>query len=107
MHREKQDMASKKGSVINVVVCGLTTASFQGLTGQGAGKSYLCNRFVRPKYDELREHTSVLNNSDFGSNIINQNHFLYWGGKTVGLEDGQEVTIQVSVPVCMWLRGPP
>ncbi len=102
-------MASKKGSVINVVVCGLTTASFQGLTGQGAGKSYLCNRFVRPKHDELREHTSVLNNSDFGSNIINQNHFLYWGGKTVGLEDGQEVTIQVSTvcPCVYMVRGLP
>ena len=101
-------MATKRGSVINVVVCGLTTSSFQGLAGQGAGKSYLCNRFVRPKHDDLKDHTSVYNNSDYGSNIINQDHFLYWGQKVVGLEDGQDVMFQVCegvlcVRVCGWV----
>lgn len=89
-------MASKaKSSSIDVVVCGLTSSSFQSLSGQGAGKSFLCNRFVKPKFDDLKEHTSVLNNSDFGSNIINNTHFLYWGEKVVALEDGQEVRIKV------------
>lgn len=86
---------SGRASTIHVAVCGLTSASFSGLTGQGAGKSCLCNRFVRPKMDDFRDnHPSVLNHSDFGSNVINNIHFLYWGEKVVGLEDGQDVRFQ-------------
>ena len=91
-------MASKNGSVINVVVCGLTTSSWssQDLTGQGAGKSYLCNRFVDSlKQADLINHTSLYNKSNFESKNINQDHFLYWGQKVVGLEDGHNVIIQV------------
>ena len=90
-------MAGKgKVPVIHVVVCGLTSSSFQGLSGQGAGKSVLCNRFIRPNHDELRlEHNSVLNLSEFGSNVINNTHFLYWGEKSAGMDDGQTVKFQV------------
>lgn len=85
-----------KASIIRVAVCGLTSSSYPGLSGQGAGKSCLCNRFVRPKKDDLKlNHTSVLNHSEFGTNVINNTHFLYWGEKVVGLEDGQDVTFQV------------
>ena len=89
-------MSSRKSSTICVAVCGLTSSSYPGLSGQGAGKSYLCNRFVRPKMDDLKlNHPSVLNHSEFGTNVINNTHFLYWGEKVVGLEDGQDVTFQV------------
>ena len=40
-------------------------------------------------------HHSVLNRSEFDTNVINYTHFLYWGEKVVGLEDGQDVTFQV------------
>ena len=89
-------MSSRRHSTISVAVCGLTSSSYPGLSGQGAGKSCLCNRFVRPKKDDLKlNHHSVLNHSDFGTNVINNTHFLYWGEKVVGLEDGQDVTFQV------------
>ena len=89
-------MSGRKSSTICVAVCGLTSSSYPGLSGQGAGKSYLCNRFVRPKKDDLKlNHPSVLNHSEFGTNVINNTHFLYWGEKVVGLEDGQDVTFQV------------
>lgn len=90
-------MAGKgKVPVIHVVVCGLTSSSFQGLSGQGAGKSVLCNRFIRPNQDDLRlQHNSVLNLSEFGSNVINNTHFLYWGEKSAGMDDGQTVKFQV------------
>lgn len=80
-------------------MCGLTSSAFPTFTGYGAGKSCLCNRFIRPKRDDLRlNHTkaSVLNHSEFGSVVINNSHFLYWGEKMVGLEDGQEVRFQVG-----------
>ena len=91
-------MAKNKVSTIRVAVCGLTSSSFNGLTGQGAGKSCLCNRFIEPTHDKLYcEHHSVLNLSEFGSNVINNTHFLYWGEKVTALEDGQEIKFQVRV----------
>lgn len=94
-------MASKgKVSVIRVAVCGLTSSSYtgNGLSGQGAGKSCLCNRLIQSTHDKLHsDHTSVLNLSEFGSNIINNTHFLYWGEKVTALEDGQEIKFQVSL----------
>ena len=109
-------MSSRKSSTICVAVCGLTSSSYPGLSGQGAGKSCLCNRFVRPKMDDLKlNHPSVLNHSEFGTNVINNTHFLYWGEKVVGLEDGQDVTFQVrefttlplSLPLPSTLSLPP
>ena len=84
-------------SNINVVVCGLTSSSFQGMSGPGAGKSVLCNRFIRPNQDDLRlEHSTVLNLSEFGSNVINNTHFLYWGEKSVVTDNGQTLRFQVN-----------
>ena len=88
-------------STIKLAVCGLTQASLltNRQTGQGAGKSFLCNKFMRPNFDDLSKngHTSVLNHSEFGTNVINNTHFLYWGEKLVGLDDGQAVRFQVRV----------
>lgn len=90
-------MATKKAPCLHVAVCGLTSSSYPGLVGQGAGKSFLCNRFVRPRQDDLKEgHTNVLNHSDFGSNVVNNQHFLYWGQKVIAMEDGQDVAFQVG-----------
>lgn len=89
-------MASKGKSIIRVAVCGHISSSYNGLGGQGAGKSCLCNRLIQPTHDKLHDdHTSVLNLSEFGSNVINNTHFLYWGEKRTALEDGQEITFQV------------
>ena len=92
-------MAGKGGKVsaMRVAVCGLTSSSFNGLQGQGAGKSCLCNRFFQETHDKFtKDHTSVINLSEFGSNVINNTHFLYWGEKVASLEDGQDVKFQVS-----------
>ena len=81
-----------------MAVCGLTSSNFLGNQGQGAGKSNLCNRFMRPNQDDNDlNHTSILNISEFSGDIVNNTHFLYWGEKVVGLEDGQDVQFQVCV----------
>ena len=95
-----------KVSTIRVGVCGLTSSSFNGLHGQGAGKSCLCNRFIQVTQDRFnKEHTSVLNLSEFGSNVINNTHFLYWGEKLAALEDGQDIKFQVQQFLCICLAG--
>ena len=90
-------MANKgKVSTIRVAVCGLTSSSYNGLNGYGAGKSCLCNRFIRSPHDSFHmEHSSVLNLSEFGNNVINNSHFLYWGEKNITLENCQEINFQV------------
>lgn len=87
--------SNKKLQVVHVAVVGLTSSSFPGMLGQGAGKSFLCNRFVRPKRDDLcLNHSSIMTNSDFGSSVVNNDHYLYWGEKIAALEDGS-VSFQV------------
>ena len=55
----------------------------------------MCNRFVRPKKDDLcLSHTSLMTHSEFGSGVINNRHFLFWGEKTVDLDD-RPVSFQV------------
>ncbi|KAA0184348.1 Glucocorticoid receptor DNA-binding factor 1 [Fasciolopsis buskii] len=45
-----------------------------------AGKSCLCNRFALPHPDYYRkDHLSVLSTADFVGEIINFDHWLYWG----------------------------
>ena len=90
------DMAAKRLPVVHVAVVGLTSSSFPGTSGTGAGKSCLCNRFVRPNRDDLcLSHSSIMTNSDFGSSVVNNDHYLYWGEKIAALEDGS-VSFQVS-----------
>ena len=92
-------MAAKKLPVVHVAVVGLTSSSFPGTSGTGAGKSVLCNRFVRPKRDDLcLNHSSIMTNSDFGSSVVNNDHYLYWGEKKAALEDGAPVSFQVRAP---------
>ncbi|XP_055603332.1 rho GTPase-activating protein 190 isoform X2 [Uranotaenia lowii] len=64
---------------INVSVVGLSGVEKD--KGQlGAGKSCLCNRFVRPRTDDYAiDHISVLSQSDFSGRVVNNDHFLYWG----------------------------
>jgi hypothetical protein len=52
------------------------------------------------------DHTSVLNLSEFGSNVINNTHFLYWGEKISALEDGQEIKFQVRAAAGRAGQGP-
>ncbi|XP_045539639.1 rho GTPase-activating protein 190 [Papilio machaon] len=66
----------------------LVTVSVVGLSGTekekgqlGIGKSCLCNRFVRTNADDYNvDHISVLSQSDFSGRVVNNDHFLYWGG---------------------------
>ncbi len=90
-------MASReKVSTIRVAVCGPISASYSGLSGQGAGKSCLCNRFVQSTHDKFHpEHRSILSCSEFVGDVINSTHFLYWGEKVATLKDGQEIKYQV------------
>ena len=92
------NMAAKAPKPFQIAVCGLTSSVYmQTQQGQGAGKSFLCNRFVRPNADDqLLNHPSVLNHSDYGGTVVNNTHFLYWGEKAVGMDNGEEVKIQVS-----------
>lgn len=47
---------------------------------EGVGKSCLCYRFVYPRLDDyVDDHQSLLALHEFQSNVINNNHFLYWG----------------------------
>lgn len=92
-------MAAKGPKPFQIAVCGLTSSVYmhRSQQGQGAGKSLLCNRFVRPNFDDLlHNHPSVLNHSDYGGTVVNNTHFLYWGEKCVGMDNGEEVKIQVS-----------
>ncbi|KAL5480091.1 hypothetical protein EMCRGX_G023713 [Ephydatia muelleri] len=93
----KINMAAKAPKPFQIAVCGLTSSVYmQTQQGQGAGKSFLCNRFVRPNADDqLLNHPSVLNHSDYGGTVVNNTHFLYWGEKAVGMDNGEEVKIQI------------
>lgn len=60
-------------------------------TRPGVGKSCLCFRFTYPGYDSYVEtHPSVLALHEFGSQVINNTHFLYWGSpvKTFAAKGG-------------------
>lgn len=85
-----------KSSTITVAVVGLTASAHQSMNGEGAGKSCLCNRFVWPHADHyFTNHPYIVNYSEFGSSVINNTHFLYWGEKTCSLEDGSNVCFRV------------
>lgn len=80
---------------INVAVVGLSGVEKD--KGQlGAGKSCLCNRFVRPKTDDYAiDHISVLSQSDFSGRVVNNDHFLYWGEVRKTSDEGVEYNFSV------------
>ncbi|CAK9297239.1 unnamed protein product [Gordionus sp. m RMFG-2023] len=53
----------------------------------GSGKSCLCNRFMKPAYDDYKpqDHNVVISSHDFAGRIINNNHFLFWGQHLIPL----------------------
>lgn len=62
----------------------------------GIGKSCLCNRFIRPRADDyFPEHISVLSVTDFSGRVVNNDHFLYWGYATKGMEESPEIGFHV------------
>uniref|UniRef100_A0AC35EXH3 PG2 pseudoGTPase domain-containing protein n=1 Tax=Panagrolaimus sp. PS1159 TaxID=55785 RepID=A0AC35EXH3_9BILA len=65
--------------VITISVIGLSGPdSIKGSTG--VGKSVLCNRLVRPEFENFYiDHITHLSQADFsGSPVINNDHWLYW-----------------------------
>ena len=69
----------------------------------GAGKSCLCYRFVYPGFDDyVDNHQSILALHEFESQVINRDHFLYWGSvfkhfPVKGSKTGPYAIIQVHV----------
>ncbi|CAH8623340.1 unnamed protein product [Dicrocoelium dendriticum] len=60
-----------------------------------SGKSCLCNRFALPHPDFYREdHSSVLSAADFGGEVVNFEHWLYWGCVTRRI-DGCTVNFRI------------
>ncbi|XP_015787773.1 rho GTPase-activating protein 190 [Tetranychus urticae] len=79
----------------NVAVVGLS-GSEKEKGCKGVGKSCLCNRFVRPfAGDYHKEHISVLSQTDFSGQVVNNDHWLYWGEVTKLVNEGTEVTFSV------------
>lgn len=62
---------------------------------EGAGKSSLCNRFVRSEaYTE--SHDSLLPKEKWSQEpVYNGDHFIYWGASTKHLQDGSRVRFQI------------
>ncbi|KRZ38257.1 Rho GTPase-activating protein [Trichinella pseudospiralis] len=81
----------------------LFTVAVVGLSGSerekgvaGVGKSCLCNRFVRPLEDDyFTEHISALSPVDFGGRVVNNDHWLYWGERSMLVESGAELAFRV------------
>ncbi len=76
--------SSHPGRVFCVSVVGLSgTERDKGTVG--SGKSCFCNRFVRPSEDDyFTDHISTLSQVDFsGSPVINNDHWLYWGDRSL------------------------
>lgn len=62
----------------------------------GVGKSCLCNRFVRPAEDQFdTDHLSLLSAADFNGQVVNNDHWLYWGPAARLAEDGTEYKFHV------------
>ncbi|XP_047517253.1 rho GTPase-activating protein 190 isoform X2 [Pieris napi] len=82
------------GKLVTISVIGLSGTEKE--KGQlGIGKSCLCNRFVRTDADDYNvDHISVLSQSDFSGRVVNNDHFLYWGGVQKDNDD-QEYRFEV------------
>lgn len=72
------------------------TESTKGQTG--VGKSLLCNRLVRPHYNDfVTQHITNLSQADFCSPVINQEHWLYFGDVMLDSTDYGGPTQQIRV----------
>ncbi|KII63388.1 Rho GTPase-activating protein 190 [Thelohanellus kitauei] len=62
----------------NVMVIGLTGVDQR--KESRVGKSLLCNRFIRPAFDDfVIEHDSIYEHTHIYGPVINKDNFLYWG----------------------------
>lgn len=70
----------------NICIVGLSgNQSVKGV--EGTGKSCLCSRFLASKYDDYRnDHITNISLSDWHSNVVNREHWLYWGSCTKRLD---------------------
>jgi GTPase SAR1 family protein len=77
---QEYDHHHRPQHIITVSVIGLSGPdSIKGAAG--VGKSVLCNRLVRPEFENFYvNHITHLSQADFsGSPVINNDHWLYWG----------------------------
>ena len=71
-------------NVVNVAVVGL---SGREKGKSGVGKSCLCARFMYKLQDEYKknDYRSEISYQDFGTKVISNEHFIYWGEREVEL----------------------
>nr|XP_032800297.1 rho GTPase-activating protein 5-like [Petromyzon marinus] len=95
-HAARRCQDSKETRTYNISVVGLSgTEKEKGSCG--IGKSCLSSRFSRPRADDYHhtEHTSILSQVDFGGRVMNNDHYLYWGGATRTADGGREYVFNV------------
>ncbi|XP_075915994.1 rho GTPase-activating protein 5-like [Petromyzon marinus] len=95
-HAARRCQGSKETRTYNISVVGLSgTEKEKGSCG--IGKSCLSSRFSRPRADDYHhtEHTSILSQVDFGGRVVNNDHYLYWGGATRTADGGREYAFNV------------
>lgn len=87
---------SMKSAVIHVAgLSGSRPSSYEG-----PGKSCLCYRFVYPSEASfISEHPSVLSLSDFEGEVLMGEHSVYWGTRTLSLQQKKGKTKEEQVIV--------
>lgn len=93
---------------VAVVSCPRAIISPEGLY-DGAGKSCLCNRFVRPEAygEEHQQDWSEISQDEWSSSkVFNGDHFIYWGAANKHLPDKTRVRFQV-VEQTEFYKAPP
>ena len=90
------DMAKMSivNDTVNVAICGYPRWGEIQALGEGTGKSWLCSRLVQPSHDDFSRntlssrdaHCSKVSPTAFCSEIVNGDHFLYHGRRTVTTE---------------------
>lgn len=74
-------MSSKVDGTFVACVVGLSLETKENYGRRpGIGKSCLCHRFTQPGYDNyVSTHQSLFALHEFESQVVNNDHFLYWG----------------------------
>ena len=67
---------------------------------EGPGKSSLCYRFIYPsEADFISQHSSVLSLSEFQGEVILGEHNVYWGSRTLSLQQKKGKTKEEAITV--------
>eukprot|EP00117_Sycon_ciliatum_P041419 scpid34662/ scgid30297/ Rho GTPase-activating protein 35; Glucocorticoid receptor DNA-binding factor 1; Glucocorticoid receptor repression factor 1; Rho GAP p190A len=99
---------SNRSKQVRVAVCGLSGNIDRSVVG-GVGKSWLCSRLVHTAQDVFVEavlgdsgedlHSSTLSHEDFFTREVANDHFLYYGRRTVAVPTDGVKDVEVEVHV--------